>query len=717
MPKQLENHVSRGRTSADAAPTHAQGVTLSIVIVNYNVKEFLEQTLSSARKAIANIDAEIIVVDNASTDGSVVNLRKKFRDITFIENEQNLGFAKASNQGLKIAKGEYLALLNPDTIVQENTFRRMLAFFERHPDTGLLGCKILNPDGSLQPACRRSFPTPWVAFTKLVGLSYLFPKSPLFGRYNLTHLDANVAHEVEALSGSFMIIRRAALEDVGYLDESFFLYGEDLDWCYRVYKSGWKVRYTPDTQIIHFKGESSKRAEFDNLKIFYRAMGRFANKHFRRRYLFVPYWLLWVAIWLHASVSFVVKLLKVSAGAVLDIVLTGAILMLSMLVRFGDLGYLESFLPVFVVYTLVWLGSLKFIGCYGRYRYSISKSWLGVVTGFLLNTCLTFFFNQYAFSRIVILLSGIFLSIALPGWRLLIRLLPVSKRLPLSGRIGRTMLARNTVIVGDAESCAFVAKKLNSQVDAGYEICGIVTSNGNGDVTEPLHLNVLGNLDELRHIIREHRIQEVIFATHQVPYDQILKIIAESEGQQVNFKLIPSTFEVIIGKSSIDRIEDVPLLEIDYKLHQPVYRAIKRAFDIALAVLLLILLLPVFMIRRIFSGRKLQKRVVFGRKNRKISVYEIATSRARLLDKYLYLWAVFKGDLSFVGTCLQDADGSAEPSGRSDVLSKPGLTGLVQVNARKGLSEEDQNKYQLYYLKNYSPFLDVEILFKSIFKI
>lgn len=699
-------------------PPVQEDITLSIIIVNYNVKEFLEQTLISVWKALAGIASEIIVVDNASTDGSGKAVRRKFKDILFIENKENLGFARASNQGLKIARGHFLALLNPDTIVQEDTFTKMLQHFAENPDTGLLGCKILNPDGSLQLACRRSFPTPWVAFTKLSGLSYLFPQSELFGRYNLTYLDPDMTHEVEGLSGSFMMMRRDTLNDVGYLDESFFLYGEDLDWCYRVTQSKWKVRFTPDTQIVHFKGESSKRAEFDNLKVFYHAMGLFAHKHFRHKYLFMPYWLLWMAIWLRAGGAFLLKLLKVSAGAIIDFVFLACGLVVGMVVRFGGFDYIGSFSVVFLVYIFIWLGSLKFFGCYRRYQYSLSKSWLGVLTGFLINTSLTFFFNQYAFSRAVILLGGAFAFFAIPGWRLLVRILPIGRGLvPVAGHIGRTMLARKTVIVGDIDACELLVKKLNRQVDAGYDVCGIVNTNGNHKKTGKRDVKLLGEFKDLKYIIEDHRIQEVIFATHQVPYDQILKIMSECEDQRVNFKLIPSDFEVIIGKSSIDHIEDVPLLEIDYKLHQTMHRKIKRTFDVCLSLVLLVVFAPFFFVKKIFCRKKLQKSVVFGLKNNKISVYQISTRKNSVLDKFPYLWSVLTGHLSFVGKELREVgeEGSSEWHNSLDL--KPGLTGLEQVNAHKNLTEEDKKKYLLYYLKNYSPFLDLEILFKSLFKL
>jgi len=233
---------------------------LSIVIVNYNVKAFLQQALESILKATQAIETEIFVVDNHSVDGSIEMLQSQYPQIQLIQNSENLGFARANNQAIKQSRGEYVWLLNPDTLVQEDTPQKLIEVMETDQRIGLLGCKILNDDGSLQLACRRSFPTPWVALTKMLGLASIFPKSKWFGRYNLTHLDPDKSYEVEAISGSCMFIRRKALEEVGNLDETFFMYGEDLDWCFRFGKSGWKVYYSPVTSIIHYKGESSKVA-------------------------------------------------------------------------------------------------------------------------------------------------------------------------------------------------------------------------------------------------------------------------------------------------------------------------------------------------------------------------------------------------------------------------------------------------------------------------
>ncbi len=254
---------------------NGQDLVISVIIVNYNVREFLEQCLNSVQRALKNIPSEIIVVDNASVDGSVPIIRKRFPDVILIENKENKGFSAANNQGLEIARGEFIVLLNPDTVVQEDTFVKLLEFFEKTPDASAATCKILNPDGTFSVDCRHSIPTPLTAFWKVIGLSRIFPKSKIFGRYNLTYLDENDLYPVEAISGSFMMMRRQIVKKVGKLDEDFFMYCEDIDYCHRINKAGGKIYYVPDSQIVHYKGESTKKNNLDYVVTFNRSLYKF----------------------------------------------------------------------------------------------------------------------------------------------------------------------------------------------------------------------------------------------------------------------------------------------------------------------------------------------------------------------------------------------------------------------------------------------------------
>jgi GT2 family glycosyltransferase len=252
---------------------------LSILIVNYNVKYLLEQCLLSVFESNRRFDTEVIVVDNHSTDGSIEYLRPKFPEVIFIENKSNLGFSKANNQAYKLSKGEYVLLLNPDTLLGENTLTKVCDFMDTHSKAGAAGVKMLNGFGKFQPESKRGFPTPWASFCKTFGLARLFPQSRLFGKYNLKYLDENGVHQVDILVGAFMLLRRKVIEQTGLLDESFFMYGEDIDLSYRITKQGYNNYYLP-YPIIHYKGESMKKDDIKYVKIFYGAMYIFFKKHY-----------------------------------------------------------------------------------------------------------------------------------------------------------------------------------------------------------------------------------------------------------------------------------------------------------------------------------------------------------------------------------------------------------------------------------------------------
>lgn len=252
---------------------------LSIVIVNYNVKYFLQQCLYSVRAATQGLETDIYVVDNHSTDQSVEYLRPLFPEVTFIENTENVGFAKANNQALRICKGEYVLILNPDTVIGEESLRSLYFFMEDHPEAGALGLKMINGNGIFLAESKRSFPTPWVSFCKLFGLSKLFPNSPKYASYALPYLLPDEQHEVDVLCGAFMLIRHEALDKIGLLDEDFFMYGEDIDLSYRCIQGGYKNFYMPE-RMLHYKGESTQKLSYRFLQRFYGAMLIFYRKHY-----------------------------------------------------------------------------------------------------------------------------------------------------------------------------------------------------------------------------------------------------------------------------------------------------------------------------------------------------------------------------------------------------------------------------------------------------
>ncbi len=663
-------------------------IRLSVIIVNYNVREFLHHALTSLRKAMKGIRGEIIVVDNASDDGSVEMVRSRFRDIQLIVNKSNLGFATANNIAIRHARGQAILLLNPDTVVQEDTMKVMLRFFDENPDAGIAGCKILNPDGSLQLSCRRSFPTAWVALAKISGLSSLFPGSRMFGRYNLTYLSPEETYEVDAVSGSFMMIRREAYDAVGGLDESFFMYGEDLDWCYRVQQAGWKNYYVHGTQIIHYKGESTRRSSIDEIRTFYDAMHLFVQKHLQGSWPMTM--ILRCGIVLSSWMAMARQFLKPMTAALVDIVLIVFGLMLAEYIRMGQLFYFPAYAypAVYTIPSVLIVVGLFGAGVYTHRRMSVSRTAIVVLSSYVVVAALVAFFKEYAFSRLVIVLAGVITAIALPGWRLMIRFLGKTGS---GGR--RSLFGRRAVIVGVDASARSLQKRLRQRVGDGYEVVGFVDFERKriGELVDGVP--IIGSVDNVGKIVQEYRIHDVMFSTGKISYAHILSVIGRTSGRSVNYHLVPTTLEVMIGKATVDSLNDLPLVQISYNIERPGNRIMKRAMDLVISAALLISLYPFVYFRRALTG---------------------VPSSTVLLG----LPEVFSGRKSLVGPSERIAtpfsqNGRPAPSAN---IGKPGLTGLVQLHDERNLTSEEAGQYNLYYAKNQSFLLDLEIILKSMLR-
>ena len=255
---------------------------VSIIIVSYNVKYFLEQCIYSVEAACKNLNAEIIVVDNASSDGSADYLSSNFPQVTFVKNEINHGFSRANNKGLSLASGDCILFLNPDTIISENSISTCLDFLSAHQDAGAVGVRLTDGSGNFLPESKRSFPSPMASFYKLTGISSLFPRSPVFNRYAVGNLHEDEIAEVDVLPGAFFMARRQMLTELNGFDENFFMYGEDIDLSYRIKNSGCKNYYLGTTVAIHFKGESTQKDRPAYRKNFYHAMKIFVDKHYSK---------------------------------------------------------------------------------------------------------------------------------------------------------------------------------------------------------------------------------------------------------------------------------------------------------------------------------------------------------------------------------------------------------------------------------------------------
>ncbi|MGB6120785.1 MAG: glycosyltransferase [Bacteroidota bacterium] len=663
---------------------------LSVVVVNYNVRQFLENALTSIRRAMSGIEGEILVLDNASTDNSAEMVREKFPDIALITSSENVGFARGNNIAINRASGDFILLINPDTIVQEDTLRVMLRFFESHPSAGLAGCRVLNPDGSFQLPCRRSFPTPWVAFTKIYGLSLLLPKSRLFGRYNLTYLDPDQTYPVDAVSGSFMMIRRETYEKVGGLDESFFMYGEDLDWCYRVGEAGFKVYYVHETAIVHFKGQSTKRSEIDEIKVFYEAMQLFVEKHFSTSGVLRLF--LRAGIVLRATIASLGRWGRPLLQALVDFFCVDLAIFLSAALYLGDpMRFpLNAHPVVWVVPGLIVVGTGFFAGVYTVYRYSVSRAAASLFLSYVIISAVVFFAKEFAYSRAVVIISGVLGILLLPGWRLVLRMWG---RAAVHHGSRKSLFGRRTVIVGTGSSAQEVLRKLRARVDGGYEVLGFIGKESRLIGERIGGLEVIGSMENVGKIIDEERVGEVVFSTDGVSYADILSVIARSKSRTVNYRLVPGSLEAIIGKTRIDELDELPLVDIEYNIHKPGNRLLKRLFDVVVSgTLLVFLYMPV----------------------------RLTGMRGRVANDILRLPDLFLGRVSFVGlppTSATDTDGGHQrgsAAAETRYLGPRGLTGLVQINEREGLGPDEIERYMLYYAKNQSFVLDLEILAKSL---
>jgi len=527
---------------------------LSIIIVNYNVEHFLNQCLHSVRDACEGIEAEIFVVDNNSVDGSVEMVRKQFPEVKLIANVDNVGFSRANNQALRVAKGEYQLLLNPDTVVEHDTFQKIVDFMDAHPDAGALGVKMVDGTGKFLPESKRGLPTPAVAFYKIFGLARLFPKSKRFGRYHLGFLDKDQTHEVEVLSGAFMLLRKEALEKAGLLDEDFFMYGEDIDLSYRITKAGYKNYYYPEARIIHYKGESTKKNSINYVFVFYRAMVIFAKKHFSNTNARLFGFFINCAIWARASVAILSRFLRDIWLPIADggLAFFGIFLISSywqdVILGSGN-SYPELYFSVVIpVYIAIWLIS---IWLYGGYRTPVrlKRIYFGVATGTIAILVLFALLPSYMrFSRAMIFFGAAYIALGTTAIRFILHFLKISKYALFKNE------NRRIAIIGNQKEAERVEQLLR-QTRINPEFLGIVGYDDHQKVDESG--NFLGTFRQLKEIIQIYRINEIIFCTGDISAQKIIDYMIDLQKYNVDYKIAPSESVAIIGSNSINTSGDL----------------------------------------------------------------------------------------------------------------------------------------------------------------
>ncbi len=646
---------------------------LSIVIVNYNVQYFLEQCLYSVVEACKKVDAEIFVVDNNSVDGSTHMVKSKFPTVNLIESKENTGFSKGNNIAIKQAKGEYVLLLNPDTLVEEDTFEKVVQFMDNTPDAGGLGVKMVDGKGIFLPESKRSLPTPLVAFYKIFGFSSLFPKSKRFGKYHLGHLSKDETHEVDILSGAFMLLRNSVLEKIGLLDERFFMYGEDIDLSYRIVKSGYKNYYFSGTRIIHYKGESTKKSSVNYVFIFYTAMIIFAKKHFSNKSASLFSFLIKIAIYIRAGFAIISRTVAKSLLPVIDIAtMFGGIYLIKTgwenLFKNNPTLYPEFFMqyeiPAFIA---IWIASNWFSGGYKKplklipvLRGSLTGTAIILITYSLLN-------EEFRFSRAILILSALWSLIALAITRLIIHF---SKH--RNFKIEKPAQKR-AVIVGstaEIERVQAIIEKSNFQ----KKFLGWVSNEDNCSST-----SFLGGIDQLDEVIQIHKINEVIFCAKDLTAQKIIGKM-ETSTKNMEYKIAPPESHFIIGSNSIDSPGELYLIDVN-SLSQRRNRRKKRAFDFSFAFILLFLS-PVLVF---FFKRPL-----------------------KFISNVL---KVLKGEKSWVGYSDNFKSSDELPALKQSVLSP---TDQFSDNE---LDDSLRHKININYVKDYDVNTDINIVLKGITKI
>lgn len=555
---------------------------LSIVIVNYNVEHFLEQCLLSVRQALKGVDAEVFVVDNNSVDGSVHMVRQKFPEVILIDNKENLGFSKANNQAIRQSSGQYVLLLNPDTVVEETTFTKIVTFMDETPDAGGLGVMMVDGKGNFLPESKRGLPTPEVSFYKIFGLAALFPNSRRFGKYHLTYLDKTKTHEVDVLSGAFMLLRRETLDKTGLLDETFFMYGEDIDLSYRILKAGYKNYYFPETRIIHYKGESTKKSSANYVFVFYNAMIIFARKHYAREKLRLFVAVINIAIYFRAGLALLSRFMKRVFLPLIDVTLIASgLYVISNLwqqnVLFPNGGRFPDTLlgAGLATYTLLWI---LFVFLSGGYNKPVRLT--RIVRGLLIGTGLiligySLLPEAYRFSRAIILLGAAWATCVFIVSRLVAHVTGC-KSMRLAGTT-----QKRTVIVGEQDE-AHRVRQIMDKAGVHLSFVHFVAPNENSSGDEPF-----GRISQLGDIVQIFKINEIIFCARDISAEDIISIMAGFPERNIEFRIAPPESLYVIGSNNINHPGDLYMVDIN-NISKPDNKRNKRIFDVNSALLLLL---------------------------------------------------------------------------------------------------------------------------------
>ena len=646
---------------------------LTVVIVNYNVRYFLEQALLSVRRAMAGMEVEVFVVDNNSLDGSPAMVRERFPWVELIVNTDNPGFSVANNQAIRRARGEYVLLLNPDTVVAEDTFRKCYDFCEGEVagarnggEVGALGVRMIDGTGTFLPESKRGLPTPWVAFTKAFGLAKLFPKSRRFGNYHLGYLGEHDTNPVTVLAGAFMWVRKSAIDEVGLLDETFFMYGEDIDWSYRIEQGGYTNYYFPETTIIHYKGESTKRGSLNYVRVFYQAMIIFAQKHFTGSQAKLLVWMMQAAVYLRAFLTVLANAWRALKFPLVDGI--GIYIGLRVIkhlwasYHFGDPDYFAEVINYvhFPGYTALWLTCVFLSGGYEK-PYDLGRllKSLGVGT-LVLFAVYGLLPEYYRPSRALLLLGAAWAA----TWMLLVR---AASHLVAYRNLNFTTDRPARLLIVGTPSETNRALSLLQRAGARRNYLGRIAVG-----EEQVGDNAVGRVENLLDLVDLYRVGELLFCSSDLSYLQITQWMS-ALGPKLRYQILPETSSSIIGSQGKDRQGTLYTVDVRYQLDEPVHRRAKWLFDRGVALLAL-LLTP-------------------------LHIWVSFQSRFRLAN----IFSVLLGRKTWVGYA------SSTSATRSLPILKPGV--ITTAGTREAVAQETLRHLDVLYARDYHVGLDFRQLF------